>query len=493
MKLPWFKATLITFLVLLFSFVTSSSIHGEVDPLTPEELDQINQQYQQVDQRMMNAGEVQRLLNQSKWDITEEQYSFLLGQGNLPWSVEPFTANLFLLTLHPLNLGISGAPQTIEGDVVVQTPGAIHLAGGLVSQVITRPPSSSVEYIADLGSKIGLAKPAYAQNGTGYQGLSGVLETWKIFRNISYALFVIIFVVVGFMIMFRSKLNPQTAVTLQLALPKLIITLLLITFSYAIAGFVIDMIYFLTYLAANILSLNPITFTGNNMKDMLDIFNPWIAGDTISNSLNNLFPQNSPLDVAAGVLTAGERLFGISLLKLIVGGAILFSVLKLLIQLVLAYVNIILQVIFAPIMLLFNALPAGNSFSSWIKNLIANAAAFPAVAIMIMVGSVLVTPGSGSSPDTLQLPFIGFLSGSQDFVQTIIGFGLIMLLPKVVTMIQEALKAKPAMPAGAAVIEGVGAAAAPLAGAWKARRETLQKRKESQLQAQQIGQYVKGP
>ncbi|MFH1280928.1 MAG: hypothetical protein ABII08_04945, partial [Candidatus Beckwithbacteria bacterium] len=64
------------------------------------------------------------------------------------------------------------------------------------------------------------------------------------------------------------------------------------------------------------------------------------------------------------------------------------------------------------------------------------------------------------------------------------------ILPKIVTMIQEALKVKPAMPAGAAVIEGIGAATAPISGAFKARRETTQRRKEAQYQGVQIGAEV---
>jgi len=55
------------------------------------------------------------------------------------------------------------------------------------------------------------------------------------------------------MIMFRIKINPQTAITIQLALPKLIITLLLITFSYAIAGFMIDIFYLIWGIITNLL------------------------------------------------------------------------------------------------------------------------------------------------------------------------------------------------------------------------------------------------
>ena len=477
MKLPSSVKNLIylsSFVFIALGFLSSPSfVHAVPDDPTPTE--------------SASSFDKAHLKNYSKqWAIGEENLEYILDTAQTE-GIETFGARLLVNNLDSLSLGIGIAGGAQNGGV---QNGAIQMTGKYISQIITQPPSSSVEYLADLGSKIGLAKPAYAQNGTGYEGLRGVLETWKVFRNIAYSLFVIIFVVVGFMIMFRSKLNPQTVVTLQLALPKLIITLLLITFSYAISGFIIDMIYFLTYLTANVLGADAGKYMTTGLSGLFNIFNPFGAADTISNSLQTLV-QGTPGEVAADLASA--QIFGISLMRVIVGGAILFSILKLLIQLILAYVNIILQVIFAPIMLLFNALPAGNSFSSWIKNLIANAAAFPTVAIMIMVGDQLMTGGSGADPGSLQLPFIGFLAEGQNFIQTIIGFGLIMLLPKVVSMIQEALKVKPAMPAGAAVVEGIGAATAPLSGAWKARRETLQKRKESQLQAQQIGKYVNNP
>jgi len=47
----------------------------------------------------------------------------------------------------------------------------------------------------------------------------------------------------AFMIMFRVRISPQTVITVQSALPKIIFTLILITFSYAIAGFLIDLMY----------------------------------------------------------------------------------------------------------------------------------------------------------------------------------------------------------------------------------------------------------
>jgi hypothetical protein len=43
--------------------------------------------------------------------------------------------------------------------------------------------------------------------------------------------------------MFRVKLSPQVVISVQSALPKLIIALILVTFSFAIAGFMIDIMY----------------------------------------------------------------------------------------------------------------------------------------------------------------------------------------------------------------------------------------------------------
>src|SRR3990170_138343 len=96
-------------------------------------------------------------------------------------------------------------------------------------------------------------QPAYAQ-GAGYTALSPLIPLWTAFRNISYLAFVVIFILIGFMIMFRAKLDPQTVVNVQNSLPKLVITLLLITFSFAIAGFMVDLIYLGIYLMLSVLA-----------------------------------------------------------------------------------------------------------------------------------------------------------------------------------------------------------------------------------------------
>ena len=58
------------------------------------------------------------------------------------------------------------------------------------------------------------------------------------------------------MIMFRMKINPQTVINIENALPRIVVAMLLITFSFAIAGFLIDMMYVLIAIIISLVSGN---------------------------------------------------------------------------------------------------------------------------------------------------------------------------------------------------------------------------------------------
>jgi hypothetical protein len=75
-------------------------------------------------------------------------------------------------------------------------------------------------------------------------------------------------VVVGFMIMFRSKIGGQTLVTLGNFLPGVITSLILITFSFAIAGLLIDIGAIVTNLIAGIYGVDNV-FGINSIGEMM--------------------------------------------------------------------------------------------------------------------------------------------------------------------------------------------------------------------------------
>lgn len=118
-------------------------------------------------------------------------------------------------------------------------------AVGKLTSVLTLPmknPPASFYYIArDTLENAGFVPKTYAQ-GIGFNALSTFRPIWKAFRDLAYLLIVLVMTGVGFMIMFQIG-GGEKAASLQTALPKLVIALIAISMSYAIAGLFIDLMY----------------------------------------------------------------------------------------------------------------------------------------------------------------------------------------------------------------------------------------------------------
>lgn len=148
-----------------------------------------------------------------------------------------------------LAVGIIGCQPTPQTPCPpLEQKGAAGATTDLIASIYENPPASGIAYFANLLNNIGFSTPVYAQEGVSFGFLSPLLGLWKAFRNIAYLFFVIVFIGTGFAIMFRVRLSPQAVLTIQSALPRLVVALLLITFSYAIAGLLIDLSYVLFFL-----------------------------------------------------------------------------------------------------------------------------------------------------------------------------------------------------------------------------------------------------
>ena len=366
------------------------------------------------------------------------------NKGTLSYFINGLSVNI---------MGVSGeTARVMVSQGQTPTPGAVNFLASGVSSMITSPPAKTAEYIADIGQRAGFISPAYAQEGTGWNALTPVLKVWQIFRNIAYAGFIIIFVIIGFMIMFRSKISSQAVVTIQAALPQIIVTLLLITFSYAIAAFVIDLIYLLIYLIIGIFGSAGALLPKNTQDFIFGQNIIQIAGDLIGmGGGENIAGTAADAmgDLVESLLSSSDILGEIAngLAYLIFAIAILISVFKLFFKLLMAYISIIFNVIFAPIILLFNALPGSQAFGGWLKGLLASALLFPATAILLIVAALITGTNnygvvgdfagySGNAERPLVLPFIG---GGIDAgaVTALIGLGMIMMLPNILEMIQK--------------------------------------------------------
>lgn len=365
-------------------------------------------------------------------------------------------------------LGDAIIPFTTEDGRNLNT-GAVPAIGKGIAFLTTSPPVNSGDYLADVLKNTKLMPQAYAQ-GIGFSSLTPVLSLWKAFRNMAFFIYIVIFLVVGFMVMFRAQVDHQTIVTVQLALPKLILTLVLITFSYAIAGFVVDLIYLTIFFATGLLQNFGILLPNTGAIDARNA----VFGFSIFRIALKYFvlPGEAAGGAANGVAAVITGMLGISWLDfladalayLIIAVAILIATFRTFFALLMAYIGIILATIFAPIQLLLNAVPGQNTFSNWLKGLVANAAVFPAVVIMLLIGAYLVGDESnpplginptdqagGFGPGYGQKEGSGFVpplittraraGSTEEFgvehIKAIIGLGFIMLLPEVGKIVKK--------------------------------------------------------
>lgn len=137
---------------------------------------------------------------------------------------------------------MQGIPVLSSANLSGGTLGAVT---GLIAGLYQNPPVRTYESLASLGQTLGIVKEANAQGvvGSGAGVLQPIQTLWQVSRNIAYIIMIVIFVVIGMMIIFRQKINPQTVITAQAALPGLVIGLILITFSYFLAGLLTDTAY----------------------------------------------------------------------------------------------------------------------------------------------------------------------------------------------------------------------------------------------------------
>lgn len=318
------------------------------------------------------------------------------------FSSECFLERMISGTAANLVTGSVGGGVDANGNVTIgpavdgvtyayRTDGAVGTIISYTDKII-RPPASTGEYIAYLKDSVTNplgTQPAYAQ-GLGFSSLSSVLGLWKIFRNVAYFFFVIIFLFVGFLIMFRSKIGGQAAVTVQQALPKIVVSLLLVTFSYAIVGLMVDIMYLIIYLMIGIFSsgstglsassLTKIAFTDSIFANGLGLIG---TTSTVSGLLKDIV-----VEVLQGLGWADFTALGVGLAVnlvalLVLSVALVVSLFRIFFGLLQAYVGIFFSVILAPIQLLLGAIPGQNTFGAWIKGIWTNLAVFPVVIFFI--------------------------------------------------------------------------------------------------------------
>jgi hypothetical protein len=253
----------------------------------------------------------------------------------------------------------------------------------------------------------------YAASQNGYETLiySGIGDLWEKVRDIAYVFFVIVMIVVGFMIMFRSKIGGQTLVSLGNFLPGVITSLILITFSFAIAGVLIDLGSVVTSFIATLYGGPSFVSPINTINDLFTaMFTGGTAGTTLvvagvadASMIGGLVATIAGATVgglALGPILAVGGLL-VMLVALVVLGIIFVGAVKVIITLYKAFFGILLSVITAPIQIMIGAFPGkGYSTTNWFLTLLRNVLTFPMVYAIVNLPSFIAR----QADITLNLP-----------------------------------------------------------------------------------------
>lgn len=402
-----------------------------------------------------------------------------------------------------------------------------HSIFGFLTKLIVlpyaNPPASGVYWAYSGLQNAGFVPKTYAAEGIGMAAIRPFVNLWKVFRDISYMLLVLVLITIGFMIMFRAKLNPQTVISVENSLPKIVVSLILITFSFPIAGFLIDLMYVIIIVIIGILAPQ-LSFTNQNINEIVGRYLNPKFGDILPQTyvtksfatgaaLYNLIPEQlriwlSPIlqilfgvfniYILKNVIGAGENgpatsvsdflsnvglagftfgklpkiigffldiflflffaVFGVPfILGILVVFTILFILFRVFFNLFMNYLQIILLIIFSPFILLLEAVPGKNTFSFWLKNLIANLFGFIVVLTLILINNImnhllvpekpifglsfLPSPAIIPSPQQPWTP--PFLYGiDNSSLSVLISMGIFLLIPDFLKLIKEIMGAK---------------------------------------------------
>lgn len=384
-----------------------------------------------------------------------------------------------------------------------QIGGLMGFLPGMFSIVYT-PPASGTDYFRYLAGNFGITQPVYAQStGGGFEALRPLLPLWTVSRNVTYMLFVLVFIIIGLGIMLRVKIDPRTVMTLQNQIPRVIIGILLITFSYAIAGLMIDGMWLLTYAGINAITgsstdanprttgclsdltlqqratknllSTPFTFGSEVLKEPCPALAPgtdglrqvtWgvsysigsIVGDLVmamitgktgnwqQYCIGNGWSMTAIMDCLTGsiglIIGTTVGFFAGLLALLIVILALLWSFLRIWYSLLRAYVMIIIYIITAPLWIIMGMLPSKPlGFEKWLRRMFAHLAVFPATVVLLVTASILAN--AFNNPATSGSSFVPPLIGQPNMQSFgwLIAFAFILITPDLLDIIIQSLHA----------------------------------------------------
>lgn len=409
------------------------------------------------------------------------------------------------LIFNPETQKLGYSPQTSDGRV--QIGGLLGVSSQMIGLMYTQP-ASSTQYVGYLADNFGFTHTTHAQEEDvdardGFEGLSAILGLFIKMRDITYLLLVIVFIIVGVGIMLRLHLDPRTVMTIQNQIPKLIIGIVLITFSYSIAGFLFDMTWVATYFGINVITEDAACENPGNQSltsvattNLLnappsyvsDLFSDagclgrfdgisgiaWNVSTTISDILSRFITymlgggegDNAQIgneEANQSGSDACDGFFGIfggnvaqcfelgvyNVIKWALGTiffvilfvSLLIALFRVWFMMLRAYISILIAIILSPFWILIGMVPGGGyGFMQWLRHMVAHLAIFPVAAWMFTLASVIAGNEAANNPDTSYLPPLIGNPNIGDNIAYLTAIGFLLLTPDLLNILRDTLK-----------------------------------------------------
>jgi hypothetical protein len=278
----------------------------------------------------------------------------------------------------------NNVPEQLRGGVV-----------GMVENQVTAMFNAqpNIDVVAHLSEEW---VPGYKEKqsvyASGYDDLmvTNIDSLWSVTRNIAYIGFVVVMIVVGFMIMFRNKVGGQTIVTVGNAIPKVVVGLVLVTFSFAIAGIILDISGILMRVISGILQSD------------VAIHNIWklLTGTALGAAPAVGLGAGAGLGIGAIVglivhaIVPGMAIVSV-FVALIVLIIVLFGAIKLWFSLVKTYFSLLVNVIIAPLAIMAGSIPGNEAMTlNTFKSMLRNSLVFPLAFAIVNLPYYLVEKGN---------------------------------------------------------------------------------------------------
>lgn len=318
---------------------------------------------------------------------------------------------------------------------------------------IGKNPISGINYFKHVSSRFKIVPEAAAQNGGfGYNTAAlSLIPIWSTVRNLSYGFVVIATMILAFMVMFQVKINPQTMITVQSSIPRVIGAAILITFSYAIAGFIIDLMYVFIGLIAMVISSS-----GLSQADSIQIFSSLTDKDLLLYSYLywSIFSHTAfAISKNAGVY--GIIIFIVALLAIF---TVLSSSVKIIVMTIKNFALLVIAIITGPLEIMLGIITQSTGFGSWLKKIIGYSIFYPVLGLLYFLAFFFLFQGGSGltvdsttpffpTPDFIPAsswspPLTAINLGQSPILWVAISYVIFVEIPKVSEMIQSFISGK---------------------------------------------------